>query len=64
MKVLHFFCIKGRPFFEMKMQAMKLEKDNAMDDADVWEQKARAMKVLLLFLLIDHNSYFSLSLRL
>ena len=64
MKVFHFFCIKGRPFFEMKMQAMKLEKDNAMDDADVWEQKARAMKVLLLFLLIDHNSYFSLSLRL
>ena len=64
MKVLHFFCIKGRPFFEMKMQAMKLEKDNAMDDADVWEQKARTMKVLLLFLLIDHNSYFSLSLRL
>ena len=63
MKVLHFFCIKGRPFFEMKMQAMKLEKDNAMDDADVWEQKARAMKVLLFFLL-DHNSYFSLSLRL
>ena len=45
------------------MQAMKLEKDNAMDDADVWEQKARAMKVLFLFLL-DHNSYYSLSLRL
>ena len=60
MKVLHFFCIKGRPFFEMKMQAMKLEKDNAMDDADVWEQKARAMKVLFL---LDHNSYFALSLR-
>ena len=47
----------------MKMQAMKLEKDNAMDDADVWGQKARAMKVLLFFLL-DYNSYFSLSLRL
>ena len=47
----------------MKMQAMKLEKDNAMDDADVWEQKARAMKVLFLFL-IDHYSYFSLSLFL
>ena len=45
------------------MQAMKLEKDNAMDDADVWEQKARAMKVLLLCLL-DYNSYFSLSLSL
>ena len=30
-----------------KMQAMKVEKDNAMDDCDVWEQKARTMKVSL-----------------
>ena len=32
-----------------KMQAMKVEKDNAMDDADVWEEKARAMKVFSFF---------------
>ena len=60
METTHFK--KGLPTI-MKMQAMKLEKDNAMDDADVWEQKARAMKVLLLCLL-DYNSYFSLSLSL
>ena len=43
-----------------KMQAMKIEKDNAMDDCDIWEQKARAMKVfLVLFLFLILLFFFS-----
>ena len=43
-----------------KMQAMKVEKDNAMDDADVWEEKARAMKVIS-FYVVSFYSVFSVS---
>ena len=41
------------------MQAMKIEKDNAMDDCDIWEQKARAMKVFFLPFLPLINSFFT-----
>ena len=42
-----------------KMQAMKVEKDNAMDDSDIWEQKARAMKVFFLIFLLLINYFYS-----
>ena len=45
-----------------KMQAMKVEKDNAMDDSDIWEQKARAMKVF--FLISNFSSSHKLLLQL
>ena len=45
-----------------KMQAMKVEKDNARDDSDIWEQKARAMKVF--FLISNFSSSHKLLLQL